>query len=318
MQTSKDKTAYFGTLDEVTPEIIAAVKAGATFHYQGNSKYLGKCIKWQNIREYDYRTSRYVDNWQFTENGENLTDRAAKVFAPEIYTERRARAKAERDKRKAHDEQEKARHLAKVDFAKLEKKYNVKAARSLTQAERETAKAAGASSWQLKNLSGILQLSNGKVFLFRKPNIETSFCYCADYNGLATKESVESARNCVQAATNSVNYFINRNMDQFCHRGDLYEDIMQGYMNVWAIPQIDDNNIVTLRFYENSEWARTPKTDPYLMQDERESAFQLTGADLENYKTLLISERAKFAKRLIAYVKRYGLTKIHAWNYYSD
>lgn len=43
MQTNKDKTAYFGTLDEVTPE---------------------------------------------------------------IYAERRASAKAERDKRKAHDEQE--------------------------------------------------------------------------------------------------------------------------------------------------------------------------------------------------------------------
>ena len=49
-----------------------------------------------------------------------------------------------------------------------------------------------------------------------------------------------------------------------------------------------------------------------------ENAIKLTKEELSSYKKALVEAIRAFTKRLNAYLKRYGMSKVNTWSYWAD
>lgn len=145
------------------------------------------------------------------------------------------------------------------------------------------------------------KLSNGLIFVIEKPSIETSFCFGEsgyDYDD-ANKAAAEARSN--------ENLFRIRNLRWWDERVKALENGPEPGDKFW----VNHVNGYGVASYLNigREW------DMRLVNCE---TFEIAGDDLnlilDGYKAV----RDRFAKRVDAYLKRYGLSKVHAWTYWRD
>ena len=160
-----------------------------------------------------------------------------------------------------------------------------------------------------KKNSGIYRLSNGGLFEFEKPKIETEFCF--GYDMFNDSDSYDHANKMVDHSLKSEEYFIKRNLrdiDNFIDRLNDKDDYAELYMyrksyysqkqelNVWEFTFLTNT-----RYVENGSMYK----DLTLCSDK----------DKEILLKVYQEERVKFEKRLKTYLKKWGLTKVKSWSY---
>ena len=142
----------------------------------------------------------------------------------------------------------------------------------------------------------------------QKPRIETSFCFSYGYCGVSDEEDYRDAARMAEHARTSENYFIKENMkdlDEMIQalRGDRYIAYAAGRHYV-------ESGIVSINFCNWYEKETAERNHAIFIE--------LTPAEREEIAGYYEIEKERFTKRLRAYLKRYGLSKVHSWSFLSD
>jgi len=161
--------------------------------------------------------------------------------------------------------------------------------------------------WYLKNLS-FIGLLDDKLIVFDKKSIETRFCYGYGYCGVSTQEEINEAYNMADKTEQDKTIFLKENLDK-------YNDLIN------AIKEQKENN--TTQSGWKYAYTKNYIYNYYTLNVVRDGYGNFTGdyIEINNYDLLieiLEYEKAKFEKRLNAYLKRYGLSKLKVWTYLID
>lgn len=137
-----------------------------------------------------------------------------------------------------------------------------------------------------------------KLVVFDKPSIKTSFCYRDEGPDLENYYNFNEQS------------FINENLD--CCQELRFLDYKQ---EEWGAKEL-----YLCRAYDNADiWHITATTKRYIEERGRvEDYVRLTEEQEQQLQAILKEEKEKFVKRLQAYLKRYGLSKIKKWTYWAD
>lgn len=149
----------------------------------------------------------------------------------------------------------------------------------------------------------LVTLTDGTIFNIVKPRIETSFCF--GEHGYDIDEAIAAA----DAARTREDLFKARNLSGFDKTIKLLKDgpecVWRDKLAVWVdkgvtdtVREVDDTDV--RRPYFHGTW--------YVLSDE-DRALLIKGYEIA---------REMFSKRIDAYLKRYGLSKVHAWTYWAD
>lgn len=161
-----------------------------------------------------------------------------------------------------------------------------------------------------KDTARIVKTENGDYLVIEKPRIETRFCFGYGCQGaFDTQEEAEETR---AAISKDAEYFKEKN------RADLLETIERlnspedWYLRVkyWKSPE--DSKIKEFVHIPSFHWL-------YKMSEtQRQSYKPMNAADVATLKRAHEIVLAEFDKRLNAYLKRYGTSKLHTWTYWAD
>lgn len=148
--------------------------------------------------------------------------------------------------------------------------------------------------YYLKEVSHIVELSDGSLFPIEKPHLQTSFCF-----GWGTFEGDEEANKMVNHAQNSQEYFRSANLENFDRDP---KSIAKHTFKVCNSYRGENIKVIhPLMDWEN------PANHTLLSEEDRVRI-------LEGYKIV----RARFEKRINTYLKRYGTSKLRTWSYWAD
>ena len=163
----------------------------------------------------------------------------------------------------------------------------------------------------IKKISSIRKLSNGGLITWKKPEINTRFCF-----GYMGQSDEGDAQQMAQNAKKNEDYFLSENLGIFDvtikkikstlkknneNKLYIYKEYSRDYVNLWGF--------TVLSFSE------------FIYQNERKIYNDIQEASDEDIRIILEAEkeeRAKFEKRLKTYLKRYGLSKVKTWSYWQD
>ena len=143
-----------------------------------------------------------------------------------------------------------------------------------------------------------------------KKSIQKNFCF-GYHDSKFDTESFDRANELAERASKDVHYFLKQN---YHHAGyartiELINDSHRymAYMIPHYCGQDDDCKIYCVNFVNVWEKDKVP-----------ENAIILTNEDLIEYKKALVEAIKSFTKRLNAYLKRYGMSKVNTWSYWQD
>lgn len=155
----------------------------------------------------------------------------------------------------------------------------------------------------VKKTARIVELSDGALICIEKPTIKTRFCFGYHANGYCTEE-ISTAEAAAAHAAKSQEYFKTKNLKSMDAMLKALENSEAGIRPQYT-GTAESTRICELVFPEPWE----PASPGYrrLLSEDREKL-------REAYRT----ERGVFAARLDAYLRRYGLSKVHTWTYWAD
>lgn len=162
----------------------------------------------------------------------------------------------------------------------------------------------------VKEAGYIVELSNGDIVAIEKPRIEKNFCFGYSDSRYDT-EDYDRANAMAAHAGSSEDYFLEKNLAGI----DQMIALLEGKdSSRWVFK-------VCIPYSGQPESSKLKSVHQYHRWDENEYAKQfpeLVGEDrqrvIDGYKAV----RAEFEKRLHRYLKRYGMSKVHAWSYWQD
>lgn len=160
-------------------------------------------------------------------------------------------------------------------------------------------------------------LPNGMLFVWKKPKIETSFCFGYSDSRYDT-EDYDRANRMAEHAGNSEEYFKSENLkdfnaviEAFNGNGEGYYRNRRPYVRRESYISVGDLNLCSVSWYRPWELEE-------LHDGERERLREASDAELEIIIAGYKEEREAFEKRLNAYLKRYGMSKVRSWSYWRD
>lgn len=163
-----------------------------------------------------------------------------------------------------------------------------------------------------KKISRAIKIEDEKIFIWEKPSIETHFCF-----GESGYDYAE-AQNMAAHARTSEQYFKRENLKDYdaiiealAGNGKGYYYNRTPYIRNESYYRTGELSLCKLAWFCPSELERATEDEKNRIRLMYENELE---AILEGYK----AERATFEKRLDAYLKRYGLSKIHSWTYWRD
>lgn len=153
-----------------------------------------------------------------------------------------------------------------------------------------------------KHYSTLLRLSNGEIVGIEKTKIKTNFCFGYGFCGISSDEEENAAARMAVRAEQDKNYFIEKNIEPLNNIIESFQD----ERNIAALCDgVDVGSVGTFRKWD-ADRIKLYKAKP------------LTDEDRSAYIEALQEEKAAFMKRLQAYLKRFGLSKIKSWSYLCD
>lgn len=160
-----------------------------------------------------------------------------------------------------------------------------------------------------KKVSDAVLLESGMIFIFEKPKLTTDFCFGYHLSSYDT-ESFDNANSMVHHVENDGGaYFAKKNLESF----DRFDESISVNEILLYEPGYGNSNIVThFNPESNLRYARC------ISADRLNAMIAFTPKDIENIKKVNASERAKMEKRINAYLKRYGTSKLNCWSYWRD
>ena len=165
----------------------------------------------------------------------------------------------------------------------------------------------------VSKVSDIVYLPTG-IFVINKPTIKTDFCF--GYHDYTTEEGMNGwdgyngAQERADKAEKDTEYFIRENIsrsniDKWIEAlSDKYRPL---YLRTKYSRQTNDCKLLDITDYWNSQ--RIPASPDGRPLTTEERALIIKGFE---------SAKEKFVKRLNAYLKRYGLSKVNTWTYWID
>lgn len=152
---------------------------------------------------------------------------------------------------------------------------------------------------EIKYASGYCVLDNDMCVVFSKPTIKTDFCFgYSMYDGRTEESAYDASRN----ARTDPEYFLSRNKENMMRKADKYVAYRKyGEGNACSYIALD-------KYEEMRRRGCEPRTEPYFLSD----------AECERLNVAIDKANADFEKRLNAYLKKYGLSKIKSWTYWAD
>lgn len=159
--------------------------------------------------------------------------------------------------------------------------------------------------WCIKNHSGI-KLSDGKVIMFDKPNIDTNFCF-----GYSTCGQGPEYDECM----NTYNDYQNHKAEWFILSN------LQQYDRMYRLPEIEEDLVLSRSCGDiwNFYWVSEYRMPSFLDRNFRmEFVVSKNENDIDLIKRAISAHKQQFVKRLESYVKRYGTSKLRSWTYWMD
>jgi len=178
--------------------------------------------------------------------------------------------------------------------------------------------------YELKKVNYIVPLNNGDYYIIEKPSIEKHFCF--GYSDCGQGQSFDEAQETARAADNE-QYFMDQNLKSINntiaeletrrtpgadYRGELKFYKTYKYYNGEKHHQKAIRSFYTYETYnEDGELAKEEKRMNYKFEELTD---QELDAIIAGYKEV----KRQFVKRLNAYLKKYGTSKLHIWTYWLD
>lgn len=144
----------------------------------------------------------------------------------------------------------------------------------------------------------VVRLTDGSLVAIEKQKVQTSFCYGYGWNGVSSETEHSEACDMAQKARSDEDMFIAENMAEFSPFDKEY----------------DHNTLVLRKGYEGRAniksigWAARWETN----------VEPISAADREILLKAYEEEKAVHLKKVQAYLKRYGLSKVRSWAYLVD
>lgn len=159
-----------------------------------------------------------------------------------------------------------------------------------------------------KKCSDVFKSKKGYLLEFEKPVIKKNFCFGHGYNGISTQEEVNIACDNARNARTNENYFLEENLERY----DEWLKILDSEQSLYLFTSYKKDANVKIVYLRTAEYLRIYPWDKDSIVQE------LDNEEIEELRQIVLSERAKFVKRLNTYLKKYGLSKINAWTYLVD
>lgn len=161
-------------------------------------------------------------------------------------------------------------------------------------------------AYECKNFTPYM-INDSEYIAIKKPEIKTRFCfgYNTDYSGHEEEDAEKLREKCA----NSVLYFRRKNTEELA---GLVERLKDGSRKAYKFIYYQDGEkqMKVCLPYNRDAYEQQKRMTPEITEltaDERAAAV----AAYEN-------ELKKLNKRLDAYLKRYGLSKLKTWTYWRD
>ena len=173
----------------------------------------------------------------------------------------------------------------------------------------------------------IVGMENGRYFIIEKKKIRTDFCFGYSLSRYDT-ESYDRANAAARHARENTDYFIRENMKEITGTLDLLDDdrympvLYEQYDHVYGCP-----NLCALNFRRVGEILEDCGGSAYLEElkgtDKKEARggrkyHILSSEEKEAVRNAFKEAAAKHEKKVLAYLKRYGLSKVNSWSYWRD
>lgn len=170
--------------------------------------------------------------------------------------------------------------------------------------------------YYMKEASNLMMTDCGVILVFKKPHVDAGTFWFHDEGS-----NYEYYKQVTRDDKTKTEYFLGENLDKYddlikemTERKNRYGDglVPVFYEHEWCSVGLLGwgNELYMKREYD----VRNDESDPR----SRNHTHRLTESDTKKALAILKSERAKFEKRLQAYLKRYGVSKISFGTYWAD
>ena len=169
--------------------------------------------------------------------------------------------------------------------------------------------------YHIKGASNLMMTECGVILVFPKPSIKVEFCWSDEGAPYEEYKQLMADKDALRR------YFWDRNIEDYDHNIEAVTKRVDRYGEP-LVPVIYETNYCSsgltgwavgvrlMREYDVRENELDART--------RDCIHRLSENDCKKALAIMKQEREKFAKRLNAYLKRYGLSKLHTWTYWAD
>lgn len=157
-----------------------------------------------------------------------------------------------------------------------------------------------------KAVEQICRIKDGYLIV-DKPRIKTSFCFGSGWDGVSSLEEDEIANDLANQARTDEAYFLEENLKDLNKKVEMLKNSLK----------LDYDSYDRVVFIKNglNQYAVVTRKSAEYWNEEYEEA---SDKEVREILSLYLSVRENFKRRLSAYLKKYGLSKIDSWTYLRD
>ena len=161
-------------------------------------------------------------------------------------------------------------------------------------------------------ISNAVKLSDGRIVIVKKEKLETSFCF--GYSTCGQGSEYEEANGEARNARTNEDYFREQNLKDY----DLAIALLKGEKeHSWGKDAyLEQLNCRTCGLINIHEVVGLHYCD--FVEQRYGTYSELSEADKKLIIAMYEEEKEKMNKRIDAYLKRYGLSKLNVWTYWLD